>query len=92
MGARAPPRLAVDHPDRRLRLRPDRLEHARSRLSDWREANRTNGFVGLDVYKELRTDERWSLDLRHLFLFTVAFIVGTLVRRRGCSRSCSTRA
>ena len=47
--------------------------------SDWRAANRTNGFVGLDVYKELRTDERWSLDLRHLFLFTIAFVAGTLV-------------
>lgn len=48
-------------------------------MSDWREANRTNGFVGLDVYKELRTDERWALDLRHILLFTLAFIIGTLV-------------
>jgi glucose/mannose transport system permease protein len=48
-------------------------------LTNWREANRTNGFVGLDVYKELRTDERFSLDLHHILLFTVTFIVGTLV-------------
>jgi glucose/mannose transport system permease protein len=53
--------------------------NARVSTSDWRQAQKTSNFVGLDVYKELRTDERWSLDLRHLLLFTVAFIVGTLL-------------
>ena len=49
----------------------------RSRLSDWREANHTHGFGGaLDVYQELRTDPRWSLDVHHLLLFTVAFVAG----------------
>jgi glucose/mannose transport system permease protein len=53
--------------------------NARVSTSDWRQAQKTSDFVGLDVYKELRTDERWSLDLHHLLLFTVAFIVGTLL-------------
>jgi glucose/mannose transport system permease protein len=53
--------------------------NARVSTSDWRQAQKTSNFVGLDVYSELRTDERWSLDLRHLFLFTIAFIVGTLL-------------
>jgi glucose/mannose transport system permease protein len=53
--------------------------NARVSTSNWRTAVRDNHFVGLDVYKELRTDERWSLDLRHLFLFTITFIIGTLL-------------
>jgi glucose/mannose transport system permease protein len=48
-------------------------------LSDWREAPQTTGWAGLASYRELRTDERWSLDLRHLVLFTITFIIGTLV-------------
>jgi glucose/mannose transport system permease protein len=48
-------------------------------LSDWREARQTSGYVGLDVYRELLDDERWSSSLHHVLLFTVVFIVGTLL-------------
>jgi glucose/mannose transport system permease protein len=47
--------------------------------SDWRQAQETSGFVGLDVYRELREDERWDLSVDHIVLFTITFIVGTLV-------------
>jgi len=53
--------------------------NARVSATDWREANKTTNFVGLDVYRELRIDERFSLDLHHLLLFTVTFILGTLL-------------
>lgn len=48
-------------------------------LSDWRQAQQTSGYVGLDVYRELNQDERWSSALHHILLFTVVFIVGTLL-------------
>ena len=47
--------------------------------SDWRQAQETSKFVGLDVYRELMDDERWSLALRHILIFTLVFIVGTVV-------------
>jgi glucose/mannose transport system permease protein len=47
--------------------------------SDWRQAQETTGFVGLDVYRELQDDERWDLSVDHIVLFTITFIVGTLV-------------
>jgi glucose/mannose transport system permease protein len=53
--------------------------NVRVSLSDWREAPHTTGWAGLSVYRELRTDERWSLDLRHIVIFTITFIVGTLL-------------
>jgi glucose/mannose transport system permease protein len=48
-------------------------------LSDWRTAEQTSGYVGLDVYRELASDERWSSALHHVLLFTTVFIVGTLL-------------
>ena len=48
-------------------------------MSDWRQAQETSNFVGLDVYRELMDDERWTLSLKHILLFTVVFIVGTLL-------------
>ncbi len=48
-------------------------------MSDWRQAQETSGYVGLDVYRELRTDERWDLSVDHIVLFTITFIVGALV-------------
>lgn len=48
-------------------------------LSDWRTAAQTSGYVGLDVYGELNSDERWSSALHHVLLFTAVFIVGTLL-------------
>jgi glucose/mannose transport system permease protein len=53
--------------------------NAKVSMSDWRQAQETSGFVGLDVYRELRVDERWDLSVDHIVLFTITFIVGTLV-------------
>ena len=53
--------------------------NAKVSTSDWRQAEQTSGFVGLEVYRELQDDERWDLSVDHIFLFTVTFIVGTLV-------------
>lgn len=36
-------------------------------------------FVGLDNFVQLWGDERWNLSVRHLVLFTVVFVVGTLI-------------
>jgi glucose/mannose transport system permease protein len=53
--------------------------NAKVSTSDWRQAEETSGYVGLEVYRELQDDERWDLSVDHIFLFTVTFIVGTLV-------------
>jgi glucose/mannose transport system permease protein len=53
--------------------------NAKVSTSNWRQAEETSGFVGLEVYRELQDDERWDLSVDHIFLFTVTFIVGTLV-------------
>jgi glucose/mannose transport system permease protein len=47
-------------------------------LSDWRQAKQTSGFAGLQAYRDLNKDPAWSLDLRHLLIFTAVFLVGTL--------------
>jgi glucose/mannose transport system permease protein len=47
--------------------------------SDWRQAQKTSGFVGADVYRELGDDARWSNAVEHAIIFTVVFVVGTLV-------------
>ncbi|MBM7787745.1 carbohydrate ABC transporter permease [Tenggerimyces flavus] len=36
-------------------------------------------FVGLDNFVQLWGEERWNLSVRHLVLFTVVFVVGTLI-------------
>lgn len=48
-------------------------------LSDWRQSKQTSGFAGLQAYRDLNRDPAWSLDLRHLLIFTVVFLVGTLL-------------
>ena len=48
-------------------------------MSDWRQAQHTSGWAGLSVYHELRDDERFSIDVHHLFGFTVTFVIATLV-------------
>ena len=53
--------------------------NAKVSMTDWRQAQETSKFVGLDVYRELMDDERWTLSLKHILLFTVVFIVGTLI-------------
>jgi glucose/mannose transport system permease protein len=47
--------------------------------SDWRQAQKTTGFVGADVYRELGDDARWDNALEHALVFTAVFVVGTLV-------------
>jgi glucose/mannose transport system permease protein len=53
--------------------------NAKVSTSDWRQPQETSNFVGLDVYRELRDDPRWELSVDHIVLFTITFIVGTLV-------------
>jgi glucose/mannose transport system permease protein len=53
--------------------------NAKLSMSDWRQPQETSGFVGLDVYRELQDDPRWELSVDHIVLFTITFIVGTLV-------------
>ena len=47
--------------------------------SDWRQAQKTSGFVGAEVYRELGDDARWSNAVEHAVIFTVVFVVGTLI-------------
>ena len=53
--------------------------NARVSLSDWRQAPKTTGYAGLQAYRDLREDAAFRIDLRHLLIFTVVFVVGTLV-------------
>src|SRR5437588_13105978 len=49
-------------------------------LSNWRQAQPTSGFAGLQAYRDLNKDPVWwSYDVKHLVIFTVVFIVGTLL-------------
>ena len=48
-------------------------------LSDWRQAQQSYRYAGLEAYRDLNEDPAWTLNLRHLLIFTVVFIVGTLV-------------
>ncbi len=48
-------------------------------LSDWREANHTSGWAGLDAYRELRSDPVWTENVHHILMFTATFIVGALL-------------
>jgi glucose/mannose transport system permease protein len=48
-------------------------------LSNWRQAQPTSKFAGLQAYRDLNHDPAWSLDLRHILIFTTVFIVGTLL-------------
>jgi len=47
--------------------------------SDWRQAQKTSGFVGADVYRELQHDDRWHSAVQHALVFTVVFVAGTLI-------------
>jgi glucose/mannose transport system permease protein len=53
--------------------------NAKVSLSDWREAQKTSGWAGLEAYRDLNEDPAWSENLNHILLFTVTFIVGTLL-------------
>ena len=48
-------------------------------LSNWRQAQPTSHYAGLSAYRELNQDEAWRMDLQHLLVFTVVFVVGTLI-------------
>jgi glucose/mannose transport system permease protein len=53
--------------------------NAKVSVSDWREAQRTSGWAGLEAYRELNDDPVWSQTLHHLLLFTATFIIGALI-------------
>jgi glucose/mannose transport system permease protein len=53
--------------------------NAKVSLSDWRQVQHTTGWAGLSVYRELREDERFSIDVHHLLGFTVTFVIATLL-------------
>jgi glucose/mannose transport system permease protein len=51
--------------------------------SDWRQAQYTSNWAGLDAYQDLNREEVWCCgpvsNLRHLLIFTITFIVGALL-------------
>jgi glucose/mannose transport system permease protein len=53
--------------------------NAKVSLSDWRQVQKTSGWAGLSVFRELRDDERFSIDVHHLLGFTVTFVIATLL-------------
>ena len=53
--------------------------NAKVSLSDWRQAPKTTGYAGLQAYRDLNEDPAWRIDLRHLLIFTVVFVAGTLI-------------
>jgi glucose/mannose transport system permease protein len=53
--------------------------NAKVSLSDWREAQHTSGWAGLQAYRDLNSDPAWSENLHHILVFTATFIVGTLL-------------
>ena len=52
-------------------------------LSDWRTAVPSSNWAGLAAYRDLRADPAWCCgsvtNIRHIIIFTIAFIVGTLL-------------
>jgi len=48
-------------------------------LSDWRTAVPSSKYKGLAAYRDLQSDPAWSVNLHHILLFTVTFIVGALL-------------
>jgi glucose/mannose transport system permease protein len=52
--------------------------NAKVSTSDWRSAEKTTGWAGLQAYRDLNADPAWHESLNHILVFTVTFIVGTL--------------
>ena len=49
-------------------------------LSNWRQSQPSHHYQGFQAYRDLNSDPVWwSYDVKHLVLFTVVFIVGTLI-------------
>jgi glucose/mannose transport system permease protein len=52
-------------------------------LSDWRTAVPSSHWAGLKAYRDLNSDPAWCCgpytNLRHILIFTLAFIIGTLL-------------
>ena len=48
-------------------------------LSDWRTAVPSSKWAGLASYRDLNADPAWTEALHHILLFTVTFILGTLL-------------
>src|SRR6185503_3712136 len=47
-------------------------------LSSWRGLQNPNDYVGPRNYRALASDERFGLDVRHIVIFTLVFMVGSL--------------
>src|SRR6266487_1005626 len=48
-------------------------------LSNWRQAQHTTKWAGLQAYRDLNADPVWSEDLHHLLVFTATFVIGALI-------------
>ena len=48
-------------------------------FTNWRGFTQTNGFVGWRNYAELGENEVWWRDVRHLLVFTLVFVAGSLL-------------
>ena len=48
-------------------------------LSDWRTAERTSGWAGLDAYRDLNSDPARDETVNHLLVFTVTFLLGAIL-------------
>ncbi|MFF5229089.1 carbohydrate ABC transporter permease [Dactylosporangium sp. NPDC000521] len=53
--------------------------NVRVSFTNWRGLSPSYHFVGLDNYARLLRDERWHADVRNLVVFTVVFVVGSLL-------------
>jgi glucose/mannose transport system permease protein len=53
--------------------------NVRVSLSSWRGLSNPNDFVGLRNYKALGEDERFALDVRNIVIFTLVFVIGSLL-------------
>ncbi|HEY8474529.1 MAG TPA: sugar ABC transporter permease [Natronosporangium sp.] len=53
--------------------------NVRVSFTDWMQFGETSGFVGLQRYSELAENEVWWRDVRHLLVFTLVFVVGSLL-------------
>src|SRR5439155_4438757 len=53
--------------------------NAKVSLSNWRQAQHTTGWAGLQAYRDLNSDPVWTEDLHHILLFTGTFVIGALI-------------
>jgi glucose/mannose transport system permease protein len=53
--------------------------NVRVSFTDWMQFTQTSGFAGAERYAELADNEVWWRDVRHLLVFTLVFVGGTLL-------------